>query len=72
MELHYGKEGFPLNHRSRTKSAPEKPFPIKTKWKENTKQSLKKCVLPDSNCFLADSIYSWKHNSCLPLDKKIL
>lgn len=71
MESHYGKEGFPLKHLSRTKSATEKPFPMKTKWKENTKQSLKN-VLPDSNCFLADSIYSWKGNSCLPLDKKIL
>ena len=40
--------------------------------KRKYKTKLKKCVIPDSNCFLADSIYSWKRNSCLPLDKKIL
>lgn len=40
--------------------------------KRKYETKLKKCVLPDSNCFLPDSIYSWKHNSCLPLDKKIL
>lgn len=71
MELHYGKEGFPLKHLSRTKSATEKPFPIKTKRKENTKQSLKNVSYLTATVFWLTAfihenitaVYLWIKNS---------